>query len=69
MSINVTEEPMLLYIRNAVKDVVRLFILRKSTPVTLLVMTQKRWPLVVYVNQGKKKEEEKKGIQLIFQHE
>lgn len=70
MSIHVTEEPMLLYIRNAVKDIVRLFLLRKSTPVTLPVMTQKRWPLVVYVIKAKKKkkEEMKKRIQLIFQH-
>lgn len=60
MSINVTEEPMLLYIRNAVKNVVRLFILRKSTPVTLPVMTQKRWPLVVYVIKAKKKKKRRR---------
>ena len=61
MSINVTEEPMLLYIRNAVKDVVRLFILRKPTPVILPAMTQKRWPLVVYVIKAKKKGREERN--------
>lgn len=60
MSIHVTEEPMLLYIRNAVKDIVRLFLLRKSTPVTLPVMTQKRWPLVVYVIKAKKKKKRRR---------
>lgn len=39
MSINVTEEPMLLHIRNTVKDAVRSFILRRISPVTLPIMT------------------------------